>query len=86
MRRSAGGCYEIRGIEVRRIMDGPPESAGLVRWRERQADLWHESAGLANLHRHMTAEEAGLWTAMWKELQEVNAMLIRLAADHRSGS
>lgn len=78
MRRSAGGCYEIAGMQVRRVNDGPAETVALARWRERQADLWRESATIAHVHRHMTAEESGLWHAMWEELQAVNAAIARL--------
>jgi hypothetical protein len=78
MRRSSGGCYEITGIRVRRVMDGPGENVALARWRERQADLWAESGTIAHVHRHMTAEESGLWHAMWEELQAVNAAIARL--------
>ena len=81
MRRSAGGCYEISGIGLRRVMDGPAETVGLARWRERQADLWAESGTIAHVHRHMTAEESGLWHAMWEELQAVNAAVARLEED-----
>jgi len=80
MRRSAGGCYEISGIEVRRVGDGALDLAGLPRWRERQADLWAESSTIAHLHHHLTAEESGLWHAMWQELQVVNAAIARLEA------
>jgi hypothetical protein len=78
MRLSAGGCYEIAGIQVRRAMDGPPETIGLARWQERQADLWAESATIAHVHRHLTAEENGLWNAMWKELEAIAAAITRL--------
>jgi hypothetical protein len=80
MRRSAGGCYEISGIEVRRVGDGALDLVGLPRWRERQADLWGESSTIAHLHHHLTAEESGLWHAMWQELQVVNAAIARLEA------
>jgi hypothetical protein len=81
MRRSAGGCYDIGGTEVHRVLDGPTETVALARWRERQADLWAESATVAHLHHHLTAEESGLWHAMWKELQAVNAAILRLEGD-----
>jgi hypothetical protein len=78
MRRSVGGCYEIAGIHLRRLMNGPAENVALARWRERQADLWAESSTIAHVHRHMTAEESGLWHAMWDELQAVDAAITRL--------
>ena len=80
MRRSAGGCYEIAGIRLSRVEDTPlvPEAAALARWRERQVDLWAESSTIAHVHRHMTAEESGLWHAMWEELQAVQAAIARL--------
>ena len=81
MRRTAGGCYDIDAALVRRVADGPGEIGGLARWRERQADLWGESEAIAHVHRHMTAEESGLWHAMWKELQSVNAAIARLEGD-----
>jgi hypothetical protein len=81
MRRSVGGCYDIGGMEVRRVLDGPAESVALPRWRERQADLWAESATVSHQHHHLTAEESGLWHAMWKELQTVNAAIARLEGD-----
>ncbi len=81
MRRSRGGCYEITGIVVRRAGDVPGGEVALARWRERQADLWAESSTIAHLHHHLTAEESGLWHAMWRELQEVNAAVVRLEAD-----
>jgi hypothetical protein len=62
-------------------MDGPTETVALPRWRERQADLWAESATVAHLHHHLTAEESGLWHAMWTELQAVNAAIARLEGD-----
>lgn len=80
MRRSARGCYEFSGSGLRRL-DGPAETVALARWRERQADLWAESSTIAHVHRHMTAEESGLWHTMWKELQLVNAEVARLEAD-----
>lgn len=79
MRRSAGGCYEISGIRLSRLKE-TAEPAALARWRERQADLWAESATLAHVHHHMTAEESGLWRAMWEELQTVDAEVARLEA------
>ena len=81
MRRSAGGCYDIDRIEVHRVGDGPTETVALARWRERQADLWAESASVAHLHRHLTAEESGLWHAMWAELQVVNAAIASLESN-----
>jgi len=81
MRRSAGGCYEIAGTQVHRVMDGPTETVALARWRERQADLWGESGRVAHLHHHLTAEESGLWHAMFRELQEVDATIARLERD-----
>jgi hypothetical protein len=81
MRRSAGGCYDIGGIQVRRVMDGPTETVALPRWRARQADLWAESSTIAHVHHHLTAEERGLWHAMWTELQAVNAAIARLEGD-----
>ena len=78
MRRTIGGCYDIDGIEVRRVADGPTENVALARWRERQADLWAESSTVAHVHRHLTAEESGLWHGMWKELQAVNAAIAGL--------
>lgn len=81
MRRSTGGCYEIAGIQLRRVNDGPAEQLDLGQWRERQADLWAESSTIAHVHRRMTAEESGLWHAMWAELQSVNAAIARLEAD-----
>lgn len=81
MRRSAHGCYEISGIGLRRATDTPAETVALGRWRERQADLWAESSTIAHVHRHMTAEESGLWHAMWRELQAVNAEIERLEGD-----
>jgi hypothetical protein len=62
-------------------MDGPAETVALARWRERQADLWAESAAVAHLHHHLTAQESGLWHALWKELQAVNAAIARLEGD-----
>ena len=41
-----------------------PISYGLAGWRERQADLWAGSAAIARVHHRLTAEEAGLWTAV----------------------
>jgi hypothetical protein len=81
MRLSAGGCYEIAGIEVRRVTDGPPETVSLARWRERQADLWAESATIAHVHHRLTAEENGLWTAIGKELRVIKAAVARLEGD-----
>ena len=81
MRRSVGGCYEISGIQLRRLKDGPAEPVALAQWRERQADLWAESATIAHLNRHMTAEESGLWRAMWEELRTVDAEVARLEGD-----
>jgi hypothetical protein len=78
MRRSGGGCYEIAGAGLRRVTDGPAEPVALERWRERQSDLWTESGTLAHVDRHMTAEESGLWHAMWTELQVVDAEIERL--------
>ena len=81
MRRTAGGCYDVNGITVQRVADGPTETVPLTRWRERQADLWGESAAIAHLHHHLTAEESGLWTAMWRELQAVDGEIARLVGD-----
>jgi len=81
MRRSAGGCYDIEGAQVRRVRDGPPETVDLSRWRERQSDLWAESATIAHAHRHLTVEETRVWHAMWRELQEVDAAVARLEGD-----
>ncbi len=81
MRRTAGGCYEIAGTQVQRVPDSPAATIGLPRWRERQADLWAESATIAHVHHHLTAEESGLWFAMWKELQSVNAEIAHLEHD-----
>ena len=79
MRRlSAGGCYAIDGIQLRRLEETPLADVPLTRWRERQADLWSESATLSHLHHHLTAEESGLWTAMWRELQLVDAAIAGL--------
>lgn len=85
MRRlSAGGCYAIDGIQLRRLEEPPLAEVPLTRWRQRQADLWSESATLSHLHHHSTAEESGLWTAMWKELQLVDAAVARLDTDAAS--
>jgi hypothetical protein len=80
-RHSARGCYAIDGIHLRRLEEQPLADVPLVRWRERQADLWVESATISHLHHHLTAEESGLWTAMWKELQLVDAAVARLETD-----
>lgn len=81
MRRTARGCYDIGGTEVHRVSAGPAETITLARWRERQADLWGESSTVAHLHRHLTAEESGLWHSMWKELQTVNAAIAYLESE-----
>jgi hypothetical protein len=81
MRLSAGGCYEIAGIQVRRVLSGPPEIVGLARWRERQADLWAESAAIAHEHHHLSAEEGALWNAMWKELDAIESEIARLEGE-----
>jgi hypothetical protein len=86
MRRSGGGCYDVDGVKVTPVLDGAAEGVSLARWRERQADLWAESATVAHLHHHLTAEESGLWHAMWKELQAVNAEILRLEGDAPSRS
>lgn len=84
MRRSAGGCYEIRGTDVRRVTARPVEADTLALWRDRREDLLRESASIADPDRRLTAEEASLWRAMWKELDEVDAAVARL--DHGSGA
>ncbi len=81
MRRSAGGCYEIDGIALRRVPDEPTETVSLAQWRERQADLWVECGRIAHLDHHLTAEESGLWRVMWDELRVVDASLARLDGD-----
>lgn len=81
MRRSAGGCYEIRGTHVRRVTTGPAEADTVARWCERREDLLRESATIADPDHRLTAEEAGLWRAMWKELEEVDAAVTRLEQD-----
>lgn len=81
MRRSAGGCYDVEGTQITPVMQGPADTVSLAQWRERQADLWAESASVAHLHHHLTAEESGLWHAMWSELQDVNAAILRLEGD-----
>ena len=56
MRRTIGGCYDIDGIEVRRVADGPTENVALARWRERQADRSDPAASLlAPVRNVMTA-------------------------------
>jgi|WetSurMetagenome_2_1015567.scaffolds.fasta_scaffold364405_2 hypothetical protein len=81
MRRlTAGGCYEIDGILLRRCEDAPGP-VPLARWRTRQADLWRESGTIAHLHHHLTAEESALWTTLWRELQVVDAVVARLESD-----
>ena len=81
MRRSAGGCYEIRGTHVRRVTTGPVEADTVARWSERREDLLRESATIADPDHRLTAEEAGLWRAMWKELETVDAAVTRLEQD-----
>jgi len=78
MRVSAGGFYEIAGTDVRPATNGPLGPVTLKRWRERQADLWTESATIAHAHRPLTAEDAGLWHAMWRELETIGAAIARL--------
>ncbi|RPJ69942.1 MAG: hypothetical protein EHM24_17075 [Acidobacteria bacterium] len=81
MRRSAGGCYEIDGTALRRVMDDPTGTVSPARWRERQADLWVECGRIAHLDHHLTAEENGLWRVMWAELKAVDATVSRLDGD-----
>jgi len=78
MRLSAGNCYEIDGTKVRRVMDGQPEAVGLERWRERQADLWGESATIAHARRSLTVEETRVLHAIWRELEAVDAAIAAL--------
>jgi hypothetical protein len=81
MRLSAGGCYRIEGIEVRRVADDPAERVGLARWRERQEDLWAESSTIAHENRSLTAQECALWHAMWRELEVIKATIVVLESD-----
>jgi hypothetical protein len=86
VRRSTGGCYDIDGTRITPVTLCPTDTVSLAQWRERQADLWAESASVAHLHHHLTAEESGLWHAMWAELQDVNAAILRLEGDASGGS
>lgn len=78
MRLSAGGCYEITGTQLRRVADGPAEVGGLPRWKERQADLWVESATIAHEHHSLSAEEHALFSAMWRELEAITSAIALL--------
>lgn len=79
-RRTAGGCYNVRGTEVSPVLDGSPRAASLAHWRERQADLRGESWAIIHLDRHLTDEEHGLFFAMGRELLIVDNAVLRLEA------
>jgi len=74
MELTAGGCYEIDGQTIRRVED-PVGTAGPTRWQERQRDLDMAAYAMIHEHRHLTAEEIGLYEAMRSELQHVRTAI-----------
>ncbi len=78
MRLTAGRCYEIAGMLLRRLPVGPGEDAVLGTWYGRRADLQAESSVIAQVYRTWTAEDNGLWNAMRRELDAVNETITHL--------
>lgn len=78
MRLSAGKCYEITGTVLRRVPPGPSEGDKAATWYDRQADLRAEASLIAHVYHTLTAEENGLWNAMDRELDDVNATIAHL--------
>jgi len=78
MRLSAGRCYEIAGIVLRRVTAGPSEGDTVATWHDRQADLRAEASAIVHVHHTLRAEENGLWNAMQTELGAVNGTITRL--------
>ena len=83
MRLSGGGCYEIEGAVLRRVTPAPAESDTIATWRDRQADLRAESSAIIHVHHTLTTDENGLWNAMSRELDAVNAAITRLEPGER---
>lgn len=83
MRLSGGGCYEIAGAVLRRV-SAPREGDTIAAWHDRQADLRAEASAVIHVHHTLTADENGLWNAMDRELDAVNATITRLEGEeHR---
>ena len=83
MRLSAGKCYEIAGTVLRRVPPGLSKDDTAATWYDRQADLRAEASLIAHVHHTLTAEENGLWNAMDRELDAVNATIAQLERRQR---
>jgi len=77
MKMTSGGCYSIDAARVRRV-ENSARAVGLTRWRERQDDLARAASAIIHEHRHLTAEEIGLFEAMRSELKDVEAAIASL--------